>query len=51
MYEKKHTWLRPLVAPRDARLGDASDMKIKTAPKLRQLQVVGEEKGYKLHWP
>ena len=33
---KKLTWLRPYVAPRDARLGDAADMKIKIAPKSKR---------------
>ena len=34
--EKKRTWLRPFVAPRDARLGDAALMKIKMAPESKR---------------
>ena len=34
------TWLRPLVAPREARLGDALAMKIKTAPVIVRMIVL-----------
>jgi len=35
------TWLNPLVAPSEARFGDAADMKINTAPydKLRHMEI------------
>ena len=35
-YEKKPTWDRPFVAPRDARLGDAAAMKMKMAPESKK---------------
>jgi hypothetical protein len=39
--EKKRTWLKPFVAPRDARLGDAADMKIKMAPEPKRKKKTG----------
>ena len=41
-YEKKRTWHRPFVVPRDARLGVAAAIKIKMAPESKR-QLIRKE--------
>ena len=47
VYEKKRTWLKPFVAPRDARLGVAADIKIKMAPESKR-QLVKRKPTYRV---